>query len=161
STTNAKSCDIALRLNTDLLTPLNITGNGFFGNLALATTPVISKTQDNFSLHFDLPNESVVPSGVLCEVQCVAFVTKTLSTPITLARVTFNDASGSSKCLSVQSTADSVTAFVLDRQCGDTTLARVIRTNQLIIDRIAPNPTTGHVTISCRAFDYHNDAVIE
>jgi photosystem II stability/assembly factor-like uncharacterized protein len=157
STTKVKSADIALRMNTDLLVPIAFGGGGFFAS----ASPQKTVSKDSATFHFQLPTEAVIPAGTLFEVVCVAYVTNTFATPVTLGHVSFEDATGSMKCLVSLSAADSSTSFVLDRQCGDSTLSKYLRTNQLIIDWIAPNPTSGRVLLSCRTFDYKNDAVIE
>jgi len=157
STTKVKSGDIALRMNTDLLVPIAFGGKGFFAS----ASPQKTVTKDSAVFHFQLPTEAVIPAGTLFEAVCLAYVTNTFTTPITLGRISFEDATGSTKCLTSLSIPDSSTSFVLDRQCGDSTLSKYLRTDQLIIDRVAPNPTSGHVLLSCRTFDYKNDAVIE
>jgi len=151
--------DFAIRLNTDLLTPLRIvSGKGSFGS---ANVQKFNVTQDSLDIRLALPNDIDLTIGEICEIECNPYVASKLYTPITMGHVRFDNVSGNTQCFSAQA-VDSVASFALDRDCSDTTLAQFLGFNTITLDRIAPNPTHGEVTLDFRvARGYRNDAVLE
>ncbi len=102
STTNMSAFDFTLLLNTDLLTPIAVNSNGYFGNL----TPTISisnaangSAMDTVHVQFQGGNDAILPAGELCELVCEAYITSATSTGIVLHGVQFHDANGSDQCL--------------------------------------------------------------
>jgi hypothetical protein len=159
STFTTNEMDLVLQMNTDLLTPIGISANGIFGSLAGSTTPIVY--HDSVVFHLQLLSDILIPAQLLCEILCKPYVTTTLSTPIRIERVSFQNTNVPSSCLSA-TTIDSSIFFVLTQQCGDTTLAQFMRTQTLVLDGIQPNPTSGVVRLTFTVgHNYHNDGVLE
>jgi hypothetical protein len=157
--------DLTLLMNTDLLTPFATNANGFFGN----STSTISISQasngsliDTVHIHFDRGADAVLPAGELCELMCGSYITSVTSTGITLHNVQFRDANGSDQCLASETVPDTNATFILNQVCGDTTIEQMLRTGSLVLNGIAPNPTTGVVELTFYVPQgYANDALLE
>ena len=165
SMTNMSAFDLTLLMNTDLLTPFATNANGFFGN----STSTISISQasngsliDTVHIHFDRGADAVLPAGELCELMCGSYITSVTSTGITLHNVQFRDANGSDQCLASETVPDTNATFILNQVCGDTTIEQMLRTGSLVLNGIAPNPTTGVVELTFYVPQgYANDALLE
>jgi hypothetical protein len=165
SMANMSTFECTLLMNTDLLTPLASNTNGYFGTI----TPTISTSRaaggskmDTVHIQFQRGADAVLPTGELCELVCEAYVTSVTSTGIALHEVQFHDGNGSSQCLASETVPDTSAVFILNKACGDTTIAHLFATGTLVLDGISPNPTSGRVRLTFHVpTSYTNDALLE
>ena len=132
--------DFALRLHTDLLTPLSIDGSR--GEFAGATVDRFIVSHDSLSVRLRLASPKRILPGELCAIKCQAYVADTLSTVVGLQRTNFADAPPSSQCITTLN-IDSVT-FTLDPRCGEPFISHYLALGKVpSIDGISPNPSNG------------------
>jgi hypothetical protein len=153
----ARSADIVIAMNTDLLTPVGLVpGRGSWSG---ATISGLKNFGDSCRMTLTLSSAQTINAGELFALDCHSFVASRLTTGITLQRVTLNG-SGSinSACLPTTLAVDSIAQFVLDRQCGDSTISSAMALGMIVISSITPNPTTGDASVvvsnaTCSAVD--------
>jgi len=122
-------------LNTNLLTPF-----AFIPTSGVTADPVqTTKTTATVTLHFD-PGFTFSGETELGRLRCVAYVTDTLETDITLT-----GAAHSSGCLTTL--ADSNVAHFTLTDCGTTTISNFLRTGKIPEFNIHPNPATNSIQV--------------
>ncbi len=156
--------NVTMNMNTDLLEPESFDMKGSIVNGVTVLPLLSSKTGVTINLRFAIPQKLNV--GLLGTVVLKPFVSDSQSTAITLTDFTAFDSSNSTICLptGVVVPPQITTTFTLNTECGDSSLASFIKygISGLMIEHIAPNPTSSQVLITLRIpLDYRNDGVIE
>ncbi len=135
--------DFALRFNTDLLDPNLDLSTGLFAG---ATVDRFNVSHDSISVRLRLATPKQITPGLLCAINCLTYITDTLSTVIALQRTGFGSLSSAIECLTTTN-GDSL-LFALDPQCLDSSLSHFLRGKFPSLSSIVPNPGTGIEKIS-------------
>ncbi|MDP4220908.1 MAG: choice-of-anchor D domain-containing protein [Bacteroidota bacterium] len=155
---------VSVDFNTDLLDPEQFDLSGSVISGAGLEPLLVTKT--GISATIDLATPQKLGVGLLGTLVLRAYVTKSLSTPITLTDFEAFNTDSTRDCLptAIVIPPQIVTSFTLDQQCGDSSMYEYLRTGRslLEIEHISPNPTSGKITVRLRVpIDYHNDGVME
>jgi len=135
--------DFALRFNTDLLEPSIDPVAGLFAG---ASVDRFNVSRDSISVRLRLASPKQITPGVLCSINCLTYITDTLSTVVELQRTGFGSLSSAIECLATTN-GDSV-LFNLDPQCGDPSISGFLAGRFPNLNSIIPNPGKGIEKIS-------------
>ncbi|HYM35141.1 MAG TPA: choice-of-anchor D domain-containing protein, partial [Steroidobacteraceae bacterium] len=140
----------SLSLNTDLLTPTNfdLTGSIFGGASVIGFNVV--KTGVTISL--SVPPGERFHSGLLGTLDCIPFVSDTITTDIIESTFTAFDKDTSANCLptALITPPQTITSFTLAPACGISTLTKYLRygPSGIFIQSISPNPAHSEIIFS-------------
>jgi hypothetical protein len=158
-----QSLDLTLLMNLDVLTPVGIDNTqGQFTSCTIL--PVSGSNSDSITLHLVCAGQRVLRPGLICVVKCIANLSKSLTTPVSIGQADFIDSLGSSKCLhaELQSIPNNDVKFDLEQVCGDSTISEEMKGDLLSIQSVVPNPATSFVDMIFHLpVGYRNDAVIQ
>jgi hypothetical protein len=158
-----QSLNLTLVMNLDVLTPVGIDNTqGQFSSCTIL--PLSSPSSDSVTLHLVCATQRILRPGLICLVKCVANLSKTLTTPVSIAQAVFTDSLGSSKCLhtELQSIPNNNANFELMQICGDSTISQELKGDLLSIVNIVPNPATSFIDVVFHVpVGYENDAVVQ